>query len=335
VLEEAEWRELDSTGGTAVDLDTPDELAAWRARREHRRTGPRRARRPRRRVTSVRDGGAREADDVLAGEEPLQIRAAGPGQAPADVAVTLRTPGHEAELAVGFLHAEGLLAPGEVAGVEHGDPLRHARPDDTSPSTSPGRSTSTRSRPGARRPPRRAGSAARRRSRTSEVRCPRCHAGPRLAWSRAGSSSRPAAGAQEVFAATGGLHAAATADLDGDLEVVREDVGRHNAWTRWSAPTCWPGELPLTDRVLVLSGRIGFELVQKAALAGLVDRRGGRRGLRPRGAHRRGARAHPASGSSGTATPRLHRRTRVDLDAEPSPPRHLAPRWVPPARGEP
>ena len=222
------------------------------------------------RVTTVRDGRVVEADDVLAGEEPLQIRAAGPGQDPVDVAVTLRTPGHEAELAVGFLHAEGLLAPGEVAGVEHGDPLLLARPDDT---------VTVR----LTRPLDTAAIAARRSAATAacgvcgkasiedvEVRCPPLvHDGSRLAWTVLAGLPDRLREHQEVFAATGGLHAAATATPDGELEVVREDVGRHNALDAVVGAHLLAGQLPLHGRVLVLSGRIGFELVQKAALAGL------------------------------------------------------------------
>lgn len=222
------------------------------------------------RVTGVRDGVGEQADDVLAGEEPLQIRAAGPGRDPVDVAVTLRTPGHEAELAVGFLHAEGLLAPGDVAGIERGDPLALARPDDTVTVH-------------LTRPLDLAAVAARRSAATAacgvcgkasiedvEVRCPpRRDDGPVVGWSVVAGLPDRLRARQEVFAATGGLHAAATATVEGDLEVVREDVGRHNALDAVIGAHLLAGDLPLADRILVLSGRIGFELVQKAALAGI------------------------------------------------------------------
>ena len=223
-----------------------------------------------RRVTAVREGAVVDVDDVLAGEQPLQIRAAGPGQQPVDVAVTLRTPGHEAELAVGFLHAEGLLSPGDVAGIEHGDPLTVARPDDT---------ITVR----LTRPLDLSAIAARRSAATAacgvcgkasiedvEVRCaPLVHDGRRVAWSVLAALPDRLREHQEVFAATGGLHAAATASAAGDLEVVREDVGRHNALDAVVGAHLLAGDLPLHGRVLVLSGRIGFELVQKAALAGI------------------------------------------------------------------
>jgi FdhD protein len=223
----------------------------------------------RRRVVLVRGGSVREGEDVLAGEEPLQIRAAGPGQAPVEVAVTLRTPGHEAELAVGFLHAEGLLAPGEIADIEQGEVLRHARPDDTV--TVHLRRALDLDAVAARRSAATAacGVCGKASIEDVRVRCGPLPAGPRLAGSVLLELPQRLRAAQEVFATTGGLHAAATVDLEGAVQVVREDVGRHNALDAVVGAHLLADELPLTDRVLVLSGRIGFELVQKAALAGL------------------------------------------------------------------
>src|ERR687897_3110585 len=83
------------------------------------------------RVISVRGTELEIRDDLVVGEEPLEIRAAGPRQEPVQVAVTMRTPGHEDELAVGFLRTEGLIAGPEVERVEYGDPVRLNRPDDT------------------------------------------------------------------------------------------------------------------------------------------------------------------------------------------------------------
>ena len=223
----------------------------------------------RRRVVVVRNGDTQITDDQLAGEEPLQIRAAGPGQRPQDVAVTLRTPGHEPELAVGFLHAEGLLAPGEVATVEQGQLLRDARPDDTV--------TVHLTRPldleavAARRSAATAACGVCGKASIDDVRvrCSPLPPGPRRPISELLELPGRLRHAQEVFDETGGLHAAATARHDGQLELVREDVGRHNALDAVVGAHLLADRLPLHDRVLVLSGRIGFELVQKAALAGL------------------------------------------------------------------
>src|SRR6266516_6481459 len=82
-------------------------------------------------VLTVRGDLVEKRADRLAGEEPLEIRAAGPGQEPVAVAVTMRTPGHEAELAVGFLRSEGLIRGDETITTSGGDPVTLNQPDDT------------------------------------------------------------------------------------------------------------------------------------------------------------------------------------------------------------
>src|SRR5690349_4765759 len=82
-------------------------------------------------VIAVRGAELEVRDDLVVGEEPLEIRAAGPRQEPVQVAVTMRTPGYEAELALGFLTSEGLLAGNEVIGVDYGDPGVMSEPDDS------------------------------------------------------------------------------------------------------------------------------------------------------------------------------------------------------------
>src|SRR5438094_10638233 len=81
-------------------------------------------------VVAVRGAELEVRDDLVVGEEPLEIRAAGPRQPPVQVAVTMRTPGHEEELALGFLTSEGLLAGNQARGVDYGDPGVMAEPDD-------------------------------------------------------------------------------------------------------------------------------------------------------------------------------------------------------------
>ncbi|MDA8237715.1 MAG: formate dehydrogenase accessory sulfurtransferase FdhD [Chloroflexi bacterium] len=222
-------------------------------------------------VLAVRDGAARRGHDRLAGEEPMAIRVAGPGQAPVDVAVTMRTPGHDAELAVGFLVSEGLLAPRDLAGVrvEAGDPgaiatpenellVRIGRPID--PAAVPARAFVVSASCGI------CGTAS-----LEDVvqRCERLPPGPRVAMSVVAALPDRLRAGQAVFEQTGGLHAAGLFDAAGHARVVREDVGRHNAVDKIVGAAALGGELPLHDRLLAVSGRVSFEIVQKAAVAGI------------------------------------------------------------------
>lgn len=199
----------------------------------------------------------------------MAIRVAGPGQAPVDVSVTMRTPGHEAELAVGFLHAEGLLHDrDEVASVELGDPGEVARPDDEvlvrlrrpfDPALLAERHFAVTSSCGI------CGKAA---LDDVHVRAAPIPDGPvvtpEVLWSLPGRLRE----AQAVFEATGGLHAAGLFEPDGTLVAVREDIGRHNALDKLVGSRLLAGELPLHGQIVLVSGRAGFELVQKAAVAG-------------------------------------------------------------------
>ena len=85
----------------------------------------------RNRILAIRGDQVEEREDTLVGEEPMEIRAAGPGQDPVAVAVTMRTPGYENELAVGFLRTEGLIDEDDVVSIEFGDPAELSQPDDT------------------------------------------------------------------------------------------------------------------------------------------------------------------------------------------------------------
>ncbi len=193
-------------------------------------------------------------EDRVAIEEPLEIRVG--GQA---LAVTMRTPGHDEELAVGFLHGEGLL--GE---------LRGAGPAADLAANVVEVDAELRARPG---------SAARRFYTTSS--CGVCgrgaleevavHAdplppGPQVA--RDLLAALPDRLAQPGFALTGGLHATGLFTAAGELLLAREDVGRHNAMDKVVGRRALDGELPLHGLILCVSGRLSFELVQKAAVAG-------------------------------------------------------------------
>jgi FdhD protein len=220
-------------------------------------------------VTTVRGAEVRTRDDRLAGEEPMAIRVAGPGQAPVDVAVTMRTPGHEAELAAGFLYAEGLVHDrDEIAGIETGNPGAIAQPDDEvlvrlarpfDPALLAARHFAVSSSCGI------CGKAALDDIHIRAAPIPDGPVvGPEVLWSLPARLRE----AQAVFEATGGLHAAGLFEPDGSLVAMHEDIGRHNALDKLIGSRLLAGELPLHGRIILVSGRAGFELVQKAAVAG-------------------------------------------------------------------
>lgn len=243
---------------TARDVDVPSDL-------DHAR---RTSAAPVTRVSAT-DRSTSTVTDHLVGEEPLRILVAGPGQEPVEVTTTMRTPGHEVELAVGLLHAEGLLSPGEVTGSRTGDVLTDARPDDTivvevTRAVDPDALVH-------RHLPATASCGVCGRASIDDLldrTAPLHDAGPAVPWSVLAALPDAVRDRQRTFARTGGLHATGIAAADGTLLTVREDVGRHNALDTAIGVHVLAGQVPLTDRVVVLSGRVGFELVQKAAVAG-------------------------------------------------------------------
>jgi FdhD protein len=192
--------------------------------------------------------------DELAVEEPLEIRVGGD-----PVAVTMRTPGHDEELAIGFLRSEGIPA---VAAEPTADLAANAVDVRVEGDFDPERL---------------------RRNFYTSSSCGVCGKGALEAVAveaaRVESELRvPSAvvsglpdrlrEAQPAFAATGGLHATGLFEPGGELLCVREDVGRHNAMDKVIGRAFLEGLLPLADRLLCVSGRLSFELVQKAAVAG-------------------------------------------------------------------
>lgn len=223
-------------------------------------------------VTRVAAGAVRQEEDELAGEEPLEVRAGGPDQQPVTVFTTLRTPGHEAELAAGWLASERLIGPGGIVDVRAGDALELARPDDrvTVRLADPLDATAVRHRHTMAT----ASCGVCGRASIDELllraeRLPPPAAAVQPAWSTLAQLPDRLRGAQQVFAATGAIHATGLFDRDGELVTLREDVGRHNALDTAVGAHVLAGEGPLHHLVCVLSGRIGFELVAKAAVAGL------------------------------------------------------------------
>jgi len=205
------------------------------------------------RVRTRRLPGGAETDDVVAVEEPLEIRIGGE-----PVAVTMRTPGHDEELALGFCLTEGLspvaarvpedLAANTVDVEAGGFDLERLR-----------RSFYTSSSCGV------CGKGA---IEAVQVAAPRVESALDVPESVVAALPDRLLEAQRAFAATGGLHATGLFTPDAELLCVREDVGRHNAMDKVVGWAFLNGFLPLTNHVLCVSGRLSFELVQKASVAG-------------------------------------------------------------------
>jgi len=226
--------------------------------------------RPARQVArvSVRvDGpdGAGDRDDWVAVEEPLEIRASGPGQEAASVAVTMRTPGADFELAVGFLRTEGLIGPDDADPPPAEGPsegcnvvrVELARSFDASALRRNFFATSS------------CGICGKAALDQVVVRCGEVAPGPVVARETLLGLPGALRGEQRAFDRSGGLHAAALFDADGRLVAAREDVGRHNAVDKLVGRAFLDGGLPLSGRVLMVSGRTSFEILQKAAVAGV------------------------------------------------------------------
>jgi FdhD protein len=222
------------------------------------------------RVITVRGNELEIRDDLVVGEEPLEIRAAGPRQEPVQVAVTMRTPGQEEELALGFMTSEGLLRDNEVRGVQYGDPGVMSEPDDSvlvrlarrfDASLAAKRNfVATAS----------CGICGKASIDDVAVRCEPLPKGlPVVARSVIVGMPDALRAAQAAFERTGGLHAAGLFETDGRVVAVREDVGRHNALDKLIGSRVLVRELPLWDRILMVSGRVSFEIVQKAGVAGV------------------------------------------------------------------
>ena len=186
-------------------------------------------------------------------EEPLELRIGG-----RPVAVTMRTPGHDEELALGFCLSEGLAprgarVPDDLAAntieidAPGFDPDRLARSFYTSSSC---------------------GVCGKGALEAVAVEAPRVESELRLAASLVASLPARLGEAQAGFASTGGLHATGLFSADGELVCLREDVGRHNAMDKVVGRAFIDGLIPLGGHVLCVSGRLSFELVQKAAVAG-------------------------------------------------------------------
>ena len=222
-----------------------------------------------RRIVAVRGESLEVRDDRVVGEAPLEIRAAGPRQDPVAVAVTMRTPGNEAELAVGFLRTEGLLDGQEVLGTSGGDPGTLSQPDDTIVVRLS--RTFDDSKVAERHFVATASCGICGKASIDEValRVEPLPDGPVVSRSVILALPDLLRAAQRAFDQTGGLHAAGLFTPKGELLALREDVGRHNAIDKLVGSQVLAGAMPLHDRVVMVSGRVSFEIVQKAAVAGI------------------------------------------------------------------
>jgi FdhD protein len=222
-----------------------------------------------RRIVAVRGESLEVRDDRVVGEAPLEIRAAGPRQEPVAVAVTMRTPGHEDELAVGFLRTEGLIDGTETLTTSSGDPSALSQPDDTilvrlsvpfdDSKVAERHFIATAS----------CGICGKASIDEVALRCEPLGEGPVVP--RAVILALPdlLRAAQRAFEETGGLHAAALFSPRGELIAIREDVGRHNALDKVIGSQVLARAMPLSNLILMVSGRVSFEIVQKAAVAGI------------------------------------------------------------------
>jgi FdhD protein len=215
-------------------------------------------------VVRVRGGVVTAVRDRVAIERPLQIRARVDGEDRV-LSTTMRTPGDDVALAIGFLHAEGVLS--DLAALRGAEQIGH---DCVRVELAPAAAAAL---------------AASERTFVTSAACGVCGRAS-LDGLPGGAASAPACEArvgahvihrlpgalreaQATFDRTGGLHAAGLFSLDGDLLAVHEDVGRHNAVDKLVGRLLLGGRLPASAAVLMLSGRASFELVQKAQAAGI------------------------------------------------------------------
>ena len=223
------------------------------------------------RVVAFDAAGSRSRSDRLATEEPLEIRLLA-GRSRHTAAVTMRTPGADFELAAGFLHGEGIIAGAEdiaamsycadpgVDGEQRFNIVNVALAAHVAPDLAPlERHFLTTSACGV------CGKASLDALRVRSA--PLAGAGPRVAPGTLTGLPARLRAAQGLFEVTGGLHAAGLFDAGGNLVAVREDVGRHNAVDKLLGWALMAGRLPLSESIVLVSGRASYEILQKCLAA--------------------------------------------------------------------
>lgn len=219
---------------------------------------------------TVTPQGMQDREDYLVLEEPLEIRlahGAGKNRKRFTVAVTMRTPGHDEDLALGFLFSEGIIARAEAVTEiripEENVILLELAPDIYVDSERLVRHFYTTSSCGV------CGKASLEAVQTVNCYYP-VHGRPQIQPELLYSLPDKLRAAQLAFASTGGLHATGLFDAAGNLLFLREDIGRHNALDKVIGAALRAGApLPFRDYIVLVSGRAGFELVQKATMAGI------------------------------------------------------------------
>jgi FdhD protein len=237
------------------------------------KTSARRSSKTKTRVRVVQDGKMRVRPDTLATEEPMEIRLITGGERQT-VAVTMRTPGADFELAAGFLYGEGIVkSPDDIAKISYcvdsdldaaqqynivNVELRGGREYDLRPLERHFYTSSA------------CGVCGKSSLEQLELRgCPIALPGPEVSAETLYALPEKLREAQGLFDATGGLHAAALFDAEGNLVALREDVGRHNATDKLVGWALLENRLPLAGHLVMVSGRSSFEILQKCLTAGV------------------------------------------------------------------
>lgn len=215
---------------------------------------------------AVRTSDGREFGDVLAVEEPLEIRLGFPDGTHKAISITMRTPGDDGELAAGFLFTEGIISsPDQIEQIRHcGDGTNTIRVDlhdclDLDLKRLDRNFYTTSS----------CGVCGKASIEALATGVKRTESDTKVTPDVIHSLPHRLREAQSVFDTTGGLHASALFEADGGLDIVREDVGRHNALDKVIGAKFLASKTPISNNLLLVSGRASFELVQKALMAGI------------------------------------------------------------------